>query len=129
MPQGLLLFGHGARDPAWADPFRAVAARLQRERPSLQVELAFLELMTPDLPAAAQALVARGCTRVRVVPLFLGTGGHVKRDLPRLVDELRARHPQVAFELRAPIGEHAAVIDAMAAAAAEDLDRTGRETR
>lgn len=120
--QGLLLFGHGARDPAWAEPFRAVAARLAQRRPALRVELAFLELMPPDLATAAGTLVAAGCRRVRVVPLFLGTGGHVKRDLPRLVDTLRERHPQVAFELCAPIGEHAAVVDAIATAACEGLD-------
>ena len=120
--QGVLLFGHGARDPAWAEPFRAIAARIAAARPRLQVELAFLELTPPDLPTAAAALVARGCTRVRVVPLFLGTGGHVRRDLPRLLDDLRAHHPGVEWELRPPIGEQPTVIDAMAIAAVDTLD-------
>ena len=31
MPHGLILFAHGARDPRWAEPFEAVAARV-RER-------------------------------------------------------------------------------------------------
>ena len=121
MTQGLLLFGHGARDAAWADPFRAVAARVAAMRPDMAVELAFLEFMSPDLQGGGDALAARGCTQVRVVPMFLGTGGHVRRDLPALLQRLRERHPGVHWTLHPAIGEHPAVLDAMAHAAADGL--------
>lgn len=116
--QGLLLFAHGARDPRWAEPFEAVAERVRAQRPGLQVRLAFLEFMSPDLPAAAGALVAGGCRRIDVLPLFLGAGGHVRKDLPALMERLQAEHAGVRFALHAAIGEMPAVIDAMAAAAA-----------
>ena len=51
------------------------------------------------------------------MPLFLGAGGHVRKDLPALVEALRARAPGVALQLHAAIGENDAVIDAMARAA------------
>lgn len=117
MRRALVLFAHGARDPRWAEPFEAVAARVRAAAPSCLVVLAYLELMTPDLGAAVAAAVAAGAERVDVVPLFLGTGGHVRRDLPPLVESLRAAHPAVAIRLHAAIGEHAAVIDAIAASA------------
>lgn len=111
--RGLLLFAHGARDPAWARPFQAVAERC---RPACggRVALGFLEFMTPDLAGAGHALVAAGCTRVEVVPLFLGAGGHVRKDIPGQLAALQAAHPGVRFELRPAIGEADAVIDAMA---------------
>jgi len=115
--RALVLFAHGARDPRWAEPFEAVAARVRANSPGCRVVLAFLELMAPTLGDAAAGLVAAGATRVDVVPLFLGTGGHLRRDLPPLVDALRAAHPHVDFRLHAAIGEHAAVVEAMAAAA------------
>lgn len=117
---GLLLFAHGARDPAWAAPFDAVAQQLRTLRPEAEVRLAFLEFMVPTMAEAGAALVAAGCTRVEVLPLFLGAGGHVRKDVPGLLDALRAAHPGVAFTLRPAIGEHPAVIAAMAAAAAAD---------
>ena len=122
MKQGLLLFGHGARDPEWARPFEAVAASIRAVRPSLPVELAFLEFMTPDLPTAAARLIAAGCNELHIVPLFLGTGGHVRRDVPALVETLRAAHSaSVRWQLHAPIGEHAAVVQALAAASLATL--------
>lgn len=114
-PDGVLLFAHGARDPQWAAPFQAIAAQLQAMAPTLQVELAFLELMSPDLPAAAARLAGSGCRRITVVPLFLGAGGHVRRDLPQLLEEAERQHPLVHFQHTAAIGEAAGVIRAIAA--------------
>jgi sirohydrochlorin cobaltochelatase len=118
-PRGLLLFAHGARDAAWVTPFEAVLARVRALRPQAQVALAFLELMPPDLAAAAAQLVQRGCSQVDVVPLFLGTGGHVRRDVPLLLQRLHALHPGIRWTLHEPIGEHPDVIEAIARAAAD----------
>lgn len=118
---GLILFAHGARDPAWARPFEAVAARVGALRPGTPVRLAFLEFMTPALPDAGHELVALGCTRVAVVPLFLGAGGHVRKDLPAMLATLAAAHPAVRFELQPAVGETEAVVAAMAGVAAGAL--------
>ncbi len=121
MTSAVLLFAHGARDPRWAIPFEAVAARVRAQRPGCEVRLAFLEFMAPSIAEAGDDLAAQGCTQVQVVPLFLGAGGHVRKDLPALLDALRAAHPAVSFTLHPAVGELDAVIDAMAAAAAATL--------
>lgn len=79
---GIILFGHGARDPRWAEPFERLAAKLRALRGD-PVSLAFLELMTPDLPAAVAAQAADGCDAITVVPVFFGQGGHVRRICPK----------------------------------------------
>ena len=43
------------------------------------------------------------------------TCGHLLRDLPRLLDELRAAHPTVAMSTVPAVGEDPAVLAAMAA--------------
>jgi sirohydrochlorin cobaltochelatase len=115
--QGLLLFAHGARDPRWALPFLDVKQRVQTTAPSIPVELAFLEFMTPNLIDAGASLAQAGCTTVDVLPLFLGAGGHVRKDLPELMDQLKRQHPAVQWQLRAAIGEISSVVQAMADAA------------
>jgi sirohydrochlorin cobaltochelatase len=119
---GLLLFAHGARDPRWAQPFEAVAERVRAARPGTPVGLAYLEFMTPGLPEAGADLVARGCQRVEVMPLFLGAGGHVRKDLPVLMEALRSAHPGVQFGLHPAVGEVESVVHAMAAAALATLE-------
>jgi sirohydrochlorin cobaltochelatase len=114
-PQGLLLFAHGARDPQWARPFEKVAAALKATHPEVPVRLCFLELMPPSLGEAAQALVAEGCQRIDVLPLFLGAGGHVRRDLPVLVDAARLAHPACDIRLHAALGESDTAVQAIAA--------------
>jgi len=116
--RGLLLFAHGARDAAWAEPFEAVRLRVQLLRRDVDVTLAYLELMPPDLSTAASDLVQRGCRQIDVVPLFLGTGGHVRRDIPLLLQQLHQQHPGTQWTLRPPIGEHPDVVEAIARAAA-----------
>lgn len=117
MNHGILLFAHGARDPAWAGPFEAVAAQLRAHSPAVPVVLAYLEFMTPTLAEAGAQLAAAGCTQVSIVPLFLGAGGHVRKDLPRLVDALAQAHPGVVWRLHPAVGEAPTVIAAMAATA------------
>ena len=123
MKHGLLLFAHGARDSRWALPFEAIVERVRERAPGLPVALGFLEFMTPTLVEAGHALAAQGCERVEVVPLFLGAGGHVRRDVPLLVAALEEAHPRVHWETRPAIGEVDSVVDAMAAAALAGLPR------
>lgn len=125
MTPGLILFSHGARDPRWAAPFEAVAAAVRAARPGLPVRLAFLEFMAPTLPEAGAGLAAAGCTHITVLPMFLGAGGHVRKDLPLLLDELRAAHPGLVVTLQPAIGEIDSVVAAMAAAALAQLPADG----
>ena len=112
--EALLLVGHGSRDPQWADPLRAVVARVRALRPATDVTLAFLELSTPTLEQAIGTLGQNGCTRIRVAPIFLGHGAHVKRDLARRVAAARAAHPGMDIQLSASAGESEIVLDAIA---------------
>jgi sirohydrochlorin cobaltochelatase len=114
MKHALILFAHGARDPRWAAPFERLREIAQAQLPDTEVVLAFLELMSPRLPEAVAGLAHNGCTSVSVVPVFLGQGGHVLRDLPLLVDELRGSFPLLEISVAAAVGEDAAVLEAIA---------------
>lgn len=114
MKRGLLLFAHGARDPRWALPFEDIARRVRAADPGVAVSLAYLEFMSPGLVEAGTALVGQGCEQVEVLPLFLGAGGHVRKDVPNLMAQLQQAHPEVTWSLRPTIGEEESVIEAMA---------------
>ena len=112
---GIVLFGHGARDARWAEPFERLAARLRAARGAdAPVSLAFLELMTPSLDTAIATKITAGCSRITVVPVFFGQGGHIRRDLPQLIDACRAAHPGVEIRCATAVGEDDGVLDAIA---------------
>jgi sirohydrochlorin cobaltochelatase len=114
VPRALVLFAHGARSASWAAPFERLRALVQARAPDADVSLAFLELMEPRLPDQVGALLARGIEDVTVVPVFLGQGGHVLRDLPAMLAALRTAHPQLRLRVAGAVGEDPAVLDAMA---------------
>jgi sirohydrochlorin cobaltochelatase len=112
MAHGIILFGHGARDARWRAPFDRLEALLTQAHPG-PVSLAFLELMDPDLPAAVDAQVALGCARITVIPVFLGQGGHLRRDLPEIVGQCRVRHRQIDIRCAGAAGEDEGVLAAI----------------
>jgi sirohydrochlorin cobaltochelatase len=113
--RALILFAHGARDARWAQPFERLQQLAQAQLPDAIVALAFLELMEPRLPAVAAQLAAQGCEEISLVPVFLGQGGHVLRDLPPLVEELRAAYPALQVTVSDAVGESPDVLNAIAA--------------
>ncbi|MEM5427475.1 CbiX/SirB N-terminal domain-containing protein [Cupriavidus oxalaticus] len=113
--RALVLFAHGARDARWREPFDRLQQKLATALPRCEVRLAFLELMSPLLPDALAELAARGVGEVTVVPVFFGQGGHIRRDLPALLDQCRQAHPGLSIHCAAAVGESDAVLDAIAA--------------
>jgi sirohydrochlorin cobaltochelatase len=113
MKSALILFAHGARDPDWRVPFENIRSMVAARLPDVTVELAFLEVMRPALADAIAGVVRAGRTHIRIAPLFMAQGGHLKQDLPRLVDDLRERYPGISFVLLPAIGDAPPILEAI----------------
>jgi sirohydrochlorin cobaltochelatase len=113
MTRALVLFAHGARAASWAAPFERLRDSAAARLPDCTVRLAFLELMEPRLPETVAQLVADGADEVTIVPVFLGQGGHLLRDLPLLAEGLRAAHPGLRLRVAGAVGEDPGVLAAM----------------
>ena len=101
----ILFFGHGSRDPQWRGPFDAILADFRGMHAAKLSELAFLEFMQPDFATSVASLVAQDARQIRVIPLFLATGAHTRKDLAELIEVAREKHPGVRFTVAPPIGE------------------------
>lgn len=69
--------------------------------------------MSPDLAQAAAQLAAAGATQLVVVPLFLGTGGHLRQDLPAMLAAAQAA-AGIPMTAVTAVGEEDGVLAAMA---------------
>lgn len=122
--RALVLFAHGARDPRWAAPFQQLEQIVQARLSDVSVSLAFLELMSPRLPEVVQQLAKDGVTDITVVPIFFGQGGHVLRDLPAMIEELRATYPELMLKSATAVGESPDVLNAIAGYCVGTLDHS-----
>jgi sirohydrochlorin cobaltochelatase len=113
--KSIVLFGHGARDPQWAEPMQHLKDLLIAQLPEVQVELAFLELMLPSLPDAVDCLVQSDISHIQVVPIFFGKGGHLKNDFPIIMAQLKEKYPALTIEATTAVGQWDAIWQAIAA--------------
>jgi sirohydrochlorin cobaltochelatase len=111
--RGIVLFGHGSREAEWARPFEAIRDRLRRERPEYPVAVAYLEHMAPTLDEAIGILASEGASSVTVFPIFIAQGGHLRHDLPRLVEAARATRPHLPIALEPALGDAPEIVEAI----------------
>ena len=95
--RGIILFGHGARNPEYVAPFKRIRAVVAARQPEVPVEIGFLELTQPPLEASIECLAARGVNEIRVVPIFFAPGRHVLKDLPELIANALERFPGISI--------------------------------
>lgn len=114
---GILLFAHGSRDSNWKKPFESLLEETRRQAIG-PVVLAFLESMQPDFDAGVRELAAQGVAQIRVVPVFLAAGSHLREDLPKMLAAAQSAYPSIKFSVTAAIGELAEIQSAIARYAA-----------
>ena len=112
-PPALLIAGHGTRDDAGAEAFRAFVRELGRRRPDLPVAGGFIELSPPPLGDAVAELVERGVRRFAAVPLMLVSAGHAKGDIPAALAREKERHPGISYTYGRPLGPHPALLNVL----------------
>jgi sirohydrochlorin ferrochelatase len=118
---GIAIFAHGSSVETANEAVRQFTAGLARYGQFDLIETSFLELGNPGLPEAVRRLVERGATEVVVVPYFLTLGIHLKRDLPRIVGELRNIYVGIRFDIAEPMDGHPALLEVLLDRAKEVL--------
>lgn len=79
---GYILLSHGSKVKASNEASFKVLEELRKNIKN--IELAFLELAEPDFENAVKLLKEAGVASIRVLPLFLAPGKHVREDIPSL---------------------------------------------
>lgn len=110
----VILFAHGAKNDRWEKPMRRLADMLSEKLPDCQVSLAFLQFGEPSLPDQIDREIKAGADRIVILPYFLAKGGHLLRDLPKIIEKGKEKHPGVKIEATDPIGEIPEVLETMA---------------
>jgi sirohydrochlorin ferrochelatase len=106
MKTGVVVFAHGSSVESANDAVRVIADVVAASPDMPLVATSFLDGGQPNLPDAVSGLVERGAERILVVPYFLTTGLHLKRDLPDLVAKIQESRPELAIAVTPPLDGH-----------------------
>jgi sirohydrochlorin cobaltochelatase len=102
----VLLIGHGTRRAAGVAEFHALVEQLRQALPRRTLLAGFLELTEPSLPEALETLRQQGFRRIVALPAFLMAAGHIKNDIPAILNAFQAEHPEMAIAFGADLGIH-----------------------
>jgi len=111
--KAVIFFGHGARDIRWREPFDRLVYLWTSQYPNTQAKVAFLELMSPSLQEAIAEYAALGIEDVVVIPVFFGQGGHLRKDLPVILENCRAQFPEINLSTSSAVGESDEVLQSI----------------
>jgi sirohydrochlorin cobaltochelatase len=134
----VILFSHGSLLCGAGEALAVHAARLRERGLAPIVEVGYLNYSLPPFPDTVRRCVARGASRIAVVPYFLSPGKFVSTDLPEAVGQARREYPGVQFIVAEAIGYDPLLADAVLAAARtavppdrwhDDLRRAGESCR
>lgn len=109
----VVLIAHGSRNPKWLVPFEQLIGDLKQDVGEDNVFLCYMKHGRPQLPQLAQELAGRGVRHIRILPLFMATGLHLKDDIPEEINAIKQQFPELEIELLSPIGEHPLFLDMM----------------
>jgi len=115
---GVMVCGHGSRDEDAIAEFAAVAAGIAERLPQFPVRSGFLEFARPVISDGLEELRRIGCRRILALPGMLFAAGHVKNDIPSVLNSFAARHQGLAIDY----GRELAVETKLLKAAAERIE-------
>lgn len=111
--EAILILAHGSRETQTEKTFDALVEQV-RDLTGRVVEPAFMEFSPRTITAGLESLVARGAKRIRVVPYFLFTGVHIKKDIPEEIAAYRQKNPELEIVLEDVIGTDPLMVDIVA---------------
>ena len=118
----VILFCHGSSDPLWAAPFRDLTLELQKTYGEDKVHLGFLERSEPDLETLVRQIAKLGAAHVKILPVFLSAGKHLREDVPPLLVKFDQEYQELTFELLDPVGRQQAFMDMLERLVGHHLD-------
>ena len=118
---GILLCGHGSRDPQAVKEFINVVNKIKSRIPDIPVEFGFLEFNRPIISEALDQLRNLGVERVIALPAMLFAAGHTKNDIPAVLNKYSADNG-LLIQYGRELGLNSLMIGAAGARLKETID-------
>ena len=109
--RAVILIGHGSRAAGADDDMDRIAGKLRVAAGGSIVEVCRMAGRGVPFDETFERCIGQGAKTVIVIPYFLHFGVHLRQDIPEILREAVARHPDV----RLVLGRHLGYDDALVA--------------
>jgi sirohydrochlorin cobaltochelatase len=124
---GVMVCGHGSRDVEAISEFQTVAAGIAERLPQYPVASGFLEFARPIIRDGLDKLRDTGARHILAVPGMLFAAGHVKNDIPSVLNTYAAQHPGLKIDYGRDLAVDLRLLQ-VAAERIEAAEKRGRGT-
>ncbi|TGJ99470.1 ferredoxin [Leptospira semungkisensis] len=108
----VLILGHGSREENSNLEFVSLVESYAKTKPNWTIRHAYVELAKPDLETSLREL-SEEHSEIIIFPLFLFTSGHIKNDIPIVLDKLKPEFPKHSYKIANSLGIHSTLIQLM----------------
>ncbi|MHB9096201.1 MAG: sirohydrochlorin chelatase [Syntrophales bacterium] len=119
--RAVILIGHGSRAAGADDDMERVAESLRRVRGGI-VELCRMAGRGTLFAEAFEKCIRQGAKEIIVIPYFLHFGVHLRQDIPEMLREMAAKHPEV----RLVLGRHLGYDDSLVTLVEQRIGESGQ---
>ena len=102
----LIILAHGSRRHESNQEIETLAKEVKKIAGNEYdvIEYAYLEIVEPTLLQSIERVVNRGVSDITILPYFLNSGNHVKRDVPTIIETATERYPDCRFKISVCVG-------------------------
>ena len=104
MKKAVVLLGHGSIRESANVEVRAMWAMMQAQLPDLDIRGSFVEVAEPALEQVIEQLANEEVEQIVIVPMFLTRGNHLSNGIPRILDAMTEKYPNIKIDLTQHLG-------------------------
>ena len=104
MKKAVVLLGHGSIRESANVEVRAMWAMMQEQLPDLDIRGSFVEVAEPALEQVIEQLANEEVEQIVIVPMFLTRGNHLSNGIPRILDAMTEKYPNIKIDLTQHLG-------------------------
>lgn len=108
---GILILAHGSKKKETEEILNSLVDKVKYKTGEELVVPSYLQFSEENLEKGVELLVSRGAKNIRIVPMFLFDGVHVREDIPNELNELKERFPGIEIKMGRHIGDDDKLVD------------------
>ena len=105
-----LIVAHGSKEKESFTAFQKLLKAVRTRLKGKMVEGAFLQINSPSISEAIDRCAKRGERDIVILPMMMFPGRHVKEHIPEIIENAKAKHPQMDFHYARPLSDYPAML-------------------